>query len=153
MGDSFRVELEGLDDLERKLVAIRKEVGAILEQAAQAGADVVAREANSLAPGPNIKTEVVAKTWTHADINIGPDRDHWYYMFFETGAQAHEITPRKTGGLKFPGREGEMVVRVFASHQGMGAVPFLRPAMDAKRDEAEDATGREFLKVIQKYYE
>lgn len=150
---TFRAEIQGIEDFEKKLVAMRKEISAMLEEAAQAGAEVIAERANNLAPGPNIITDVTAKTWTHADVDIGPDKEHWYYRFFETGAQPHEITNRKTGGLQFMGQAGEMIVRVAASHQGMGAKPFLRPAIDEKKDEAEEATGRKFLEVINKHIE
>lgn len=149
----FRAEIKGDEELKKKIIGLRKDISAILDQAAGAGANVIADEANHLAPGPHIETEIVESTWTHSDINIGPDKEHWYYQFFETGVQPHEITPSKVGGLAFPGREGEMVVRVFASHQGMGAKPFLRPAHDTKKGDAEEATGRKFLQVINKYIE
>jgi len=148
---TFRAELEGIDDLEKKLAGLRKEITGILEQATQAGADVVVDEANHLAPGPNIETKTVGKRLTYCAIFIGPDKEHWYYQFFEYGAQPHEITPKNTGGLQFPGREGEMIVRMVAHHSGMPAKPFLRPAFDEKRDEAEEATGQEFLKIINKF--
>jgi HK97 gp10 family phage protein len=150
---SFRAEIKGMDDFQKKLVGLRKDMTKILEEATQAGADVVADEANHLAPGPYIKTEVVDSTWTHADIDIGPDEDHWYYRFFEFGAGPHEVTPKNVGGLRFLGPEGEMIVRVFAYPQGMAADPFLRPAHDTKKDEAEEATGQVFLSVINKYLE
>ena len=150
---TFRAEIKNMDDLEKKIVGLRKDMSKILEQAAQAGADVIADEANHLAPGPYIDTDVVGLTWAHADVEIGPDKEHWYYLFYETGTAPHEVTPRSVGGLEFPGQEGEMVVRQIVSVPGMAARPFLRPAFDGKKDEAEEATGREFLKVINKYLE
>ena len=150
---SFRSEIKGDKDFEKKLIGLRKDMSKILEEAAQAGADVIADEANHLAPGPNIETEVVESKMTHADVEIGPDEDHWYYRFFEFGAGPHEISPSSVGGLQFPGREGEAVVRMIAHHQGMGASPFLRPAHDGKQKEAEQATGKVFLSVINKYLE
>lgn len=153
MASGFRAEIEGMDDFKAKLVGLRKDMQAILEEATEAGAEVIRDESNHLAPGPHVTTEVVSKTWSHADIEIGPDKEHWYYMFFEVGAQPHEIKPRKVGGLQFPGSEGEFIVRMLASHQGMAARPFLRPAMDDKKDEAEEAVGRKFLEVITKYLE
>lgn len=150
---SFRAELEGIEDLEKKLVGLRKDLNQILETATLAGAEVVQEEANHLAPGPHIEVKTVGKKLTYCAVFIGPDKEHWYYQFFETGAQAHEITPRSKGGMEFPGAGGEMIVRVFAFHQGMAARPFLRPAFDTKKDEAEEATGQEFLKAINKYIE
>lgn len=149
---TFRAEVD-TDELKKKIVGLRKDMAKILEQATQVGADVIADEADHLAPGPYIETDVSAKTWVKVDIEIGPDKEHWYYLFFETGTQPHEVTPRSVGGLEFPGREGEMVVRQVVSVSGMGASPFMRPAYDGKKDEAEEAVGREFLKVINKYLE
>lgn len=150
---SFRSEIKGDKDFEKKLIGLRKDMSKILEEAAQAGADVIADEANHLAPGPHIKTEVVESKMTHADVEIGPDEDHWYYRFFETGAGPHEVTPKNVGGLRFLGPEGKMIVRTFAFPGGMGASPFLRPAHDGKSDEAEQATGKVFLSVINKFLE
>lgn len=150
---TFRAEIENMDDLEKKIVGLRKDMSKILETATQAGANVIADEADHLAPGPHIDTEVVELTWSHADIEIGPDKEHWYYKFFETGTAAHEVTPRSVGGLEFPGAEGEMVVRQVVFVSGMPASPFMRPAFDGKKNEAEEAVGREFLQVINKYLE
>jgi HK97 gp10 family phage protein len=153
MAKGFRAEIQGDDEFYKKLRMMANQMSLILEEAAQAGADVVKDESNRLAPGPYIETDLAKKTRHFAEMEIGADEDHWYYRFFETGAASHEITPDQKSGLEFPGREGEMIVRIFASHQGMPAAPFLRPAHDGKRKEAEEATGRKFLEVINKHVE
>ena len=125
MAKGFRAEIEGDKEFYAKLRSMSNQMAAVLGDAAQAGADVVKDQANRLAPGPHIETDLAKKTKAFAEVEIGPDDEHWYYRFFETGAQPHEITPDTKGGLEFPGRGGEMIVRVLASHQGMAASPFL----------------------------
>lgn len=153
MAKGFRAEIEGDKEFYQKLRMMANQMSLILEEASQAGADVVKEEANLLAPGPHIETDLNRKTRFWAEMSIGPDDEHWYYRFFESGVQPHEITPGSRGGLEFMGREGELIVRVFVSHQGMAAKPFLRPALDDKKGQAEEATGQKFLEVINKHVE
>jgi hypothetical protein len=49
----------------------------------------------------------------------------------------------------FVGHEGE-VVRVKVAHPGMVAEPFLRPALDGRREMAVAATGQELRKGIER---
>ncbi len=153
MAKGFRAELEGDEELIKKFYGMEKEFAAgALEDAAQAGADVIADEANRNAPGPHIETDLKKKTRAFAAMEIGPDDDHWYYRFFETGTSAHEVTPKNAGGLELMWM-GELIVRMIAHPSGMAAQPFLRPAHDEKKDQAVEATGREFIAVIDKYVE
>ena len=71
------------------------------------------------------------------EVGIGPDKDHWFYQFSETGAAAHEINGSP---LLFQGREG-MVKTARVSHPGMPAKPFLRPAHDSTQNEQQDTLG------------
>jgi len=153
MAKGFRAEIKGDKEFYKKLRAMASQMSTVLESAAEAGAEIVRDEANHLAPGPNIEIDLAKKTREFAEVEIGPDDDHWYYRFFETGAQPHEITPKNKGGLTLPGRDGEMIVRVLAEHGGMGASPFLRPAFDEKKSQAEEATGKKFLEVINRHVE
>lgn len=150
----FGVDIQGDEELIKKFQSMAKDFAAgVLEESALAGAEKIAERANSLAPGPFIEIELDKKTRDYATVKIGPDEEHWYYRFFETGVGPHEITPEKTGGLQFPGAGGEAIVRVIASHQGMGAKPFLLPAFDEKIGQAKEATGQKFLDVINKHVE
>lgn len=153
MAKGFRADIKGDKEFYKKLRAMAGQMSDVLEEAAEAGAQVIQEEANPNAPGPHIEIDLVKKTKEYAEMEIGPDDEHWYYRFFETGVQPHEITPDEGGGLTFPGSAGEMIVRVFVSHQGMGAKPFLRPARDEKAGQAEEATGQKFLEVINKHVE
>lgn len=153
MAKGFRAELEGDEELIKKFFSMEKEFAAgVLEEAAQAGAEVVKDEANRNAPGPHIDTDLNKKTRDYAKVDIGPKKEKWYYRFFETGTGPHEVTPKNAGGLELM-YLGEMIVRMITHPSGMAAQPFLRPAHDEKRGEAEEATGKKFIEAINKHVE
>jgi len=150
MADGFRATIEGDKEFEAKLASLRSQISGILEEATLAGAEVIKDQADHLAPAPHIETEIVESTHYQATADIGPDEDHWYYRFLETGAGPHEIT---APGLVFTGMEGDQIVRVSVDHHGMAARPFLRSAHDEKQAEATEATGQTFLEIINKHLE
>ena len=138
MPDRVEMKLEGGDGL---LAAIRDAdiaVRNVLREAVLAGAQVVVDAAAGNAPGPHIIAKVTEVDDSGAEASIGPDADHWYYRFFETGAVAHEIPGDSL--LGFEGRDG-LVVTARAQHPGMPGSPFLRPAHDTTMDEQRDAVG------------
>lgn len=132
------MRLEGgeelLDALNRMDVSVKGE----LRGAALAGAEIVAEVAKSMAPGPEIEAQVSQASALLVMVDVGPDAEHWFYRFYETGAAAHEI--QGAALLVFEGREGT-VVTPHVSHPGMAAQPFLRPAFDESQDSARDTMG------------
>ena len=148
----FRAEIEGDEELIKKIRSMGKDMEGVLKEAIESGADPILKKANSLAPGPNIILEVLKVTRTHASIKIGPAKGYFYYQFFETGTATHEVTPHNKMGLAFP-YLGEQIVRMISNPAGMAAQPFLRPAFDEHKDDAEEATGQTFLKVINRHLE
>ena len=62
----------------------------VLVRATEAAGKVVLTEARRRAPGPHVEMETVEKRKGKVSIDVGPDKGHWYYKFFETGAQPHE---------------------------------------------------------------
>jgi len=138
MGARVVVRIEGGEELLRQLRRLGVDVGAVLEEAALAGARAIAEDANQRAPGPHVETNVEKRSKGSVTVDIGPDKEHWWYRFFESGAQPHEI---KGTPLVFEGDAGTVVTgRV--SHTGMAARPFLRPALDTREKEATDQVGR-----------
>ena len=133
--------IEGGAELKAKLQALASGVSGVLQVAAEAGAEVIAAEAERLAPGPHIEMAPGKVTNARAQVFIGPDDDHWYYKFLETGAGDHEITPATKQALAFLGAEGPVVAKIVA-HPGLDAEPFLRPAIDSQTAPATDAAGR-----------
>ncbi len=141
------VDLKG----DKELIAALKKTGAnvdgILVQAVVAGASVIQGAANAKAPGPHIEINAHPKRRGKIRVDIGPDKDHWYYMFFETGATPHRIGPKNRKMLRFY-EGGEPVFAHAVSHPGMPARPYLRPALDEREGDAVDAVGRVIRRVL-----
>lgn len=144
------VVLLGEDDLRQALKELQDAAKKALQEAVKAGAQVVMDEANRNAPGPHVISKVSKRRNDYAEVEIGPDKDHWYYQFFETGATAHEIPKKKSAGLlHFTGSGGDDVFTGKANHPGMPAKPFLRPAIDEHGDEARERAGAVLREVIE----
>lgn len=146
---SVRVSIEGREELKAKFDRLGKAArGPALERAVLKGAEPIRDEANRRAPGPHIEAEISESSDLAAEVAIGPDKDHWYYRFFETGAGRHGIGPSKGKAIRFPGSDGE-TVRFGVDHPGMTAAPFLRPALDGRKDEATREVGEELRRGIE----
>jgi len=135
--DTITVSLEGGEDLLKAIRDADMSVRSVLRAATLAGGRVVADAAAGGAPGPEIIAEVLEASAAGVEVGIGPDKEHWFYQFLETGAAAHEITGTP---MIFQGRDG-MVKTAKVSHPGMAARPFLRPAHDSTQREQEDTLG------------
>jgi HK97 gp10 family phage protein len=146
MAKAVRVRIEGLEELRAQLRKLGREARAVLVQAAYAGAEEIRQEAEAKAPGPYIEKEKNPKG-KNTEILIGPDREHWYYLFAEMGTDPHEIKPRKKGGKKALAFEG--LVRRSVNHPGSTARPFLRPAVDSAKGRATDAVGKVIKRVVE----
>lgn len=138
------IKLEGDKELKRKLDLLGRRAQAALLKAAEAGAQVIETAAEQKAPGPHIVIGNQKVDGGRAEVDIGPDKEHWHYQFFETGATGHEI---KGSPLVFEGEQG-LIVTKKVNHPGMPAEPFLRPAIDGKREETKDAAGKVFKAEI-----
>ncbi len=142
------VNIEGREELKAKFEWLAHEArGPALERAVLAGAEPIRADANRRAPGPHIEAEIAESSDLAAEVAIGPDRDHWYYRFFEFGAGSHAIGPAKGKAIRFPGSEGE-TIRFGVVHPGMAAAPFLRPALDGQKEEAVREVGAELRRGI-----
>lgn len=149
MTTRIKAKLEGGDELLKVLRELGISVDDVLEAAVLAGAEVIREEAAGNAPGSGaIAKEIDAKKPGNVTAAVGPDKAHWYYQFLETGAQAHEIGPDTRQAMMFEGSEGEKFSRSI-QHPGMAADPFLRPAVDGKRQDAVDSVGQVIRKAIE----
>ena len=142
------LKLIGDKDLKRKLDQLGVKARVALLPAARAGAKPIQRVANQKAPGPNIVTGNEEVEGGRAEISIGPDKEHWYYGFFEFGATEHEIKGKPL--LAFEGDSGPVITKRIKSHPGMPAEPFLRPAADSQKNAAKDEAGKVFRVEINK---
>jgi HK97 gp10 family phage protein len=143
---AFDVKLDGGDELIAALRRMDANVKAELRAAVSAGAEIVRDAANGLAPGPHMAMQVVKATASVVEVDIGPKAEKWFYRFFETGAAPHEIRGRAL--LAFQGEQG-LVVTPGVSHPGIGASPFLRPALDANESAATDEIGAKLRSTIE----
>lgn len=154
-----KFEVKGGKELAAKLRALGADAKAALIEADTAGANVILDAANAVAPGPHVVFQITKKSATSVEVSIGPDKEHWYYRFFELGAGPHEIvaglsarrqvrlahggrapkqelqTVTKESNLSFQGNNGLVIIHE-VSHPGMAARPFLRPAIDMNKDNA-----------------
>jgi len=127
-------KVKGMSQLKAKLAAMQREVKSALKEASLAGAWPMHDEAELVAPrskgykkagaqqrdtrgrfatgksvghlADHIEIEVAKSTASTCLVRIGPDKDHWYGRFPETGTVK------------------------------MAAHPYLRPALDTKQNEA-----------------
>jgi HK97 gp10 family phage protein len=144
-------KIEGDKELLEAFRRLKIDVAAVLEKAALAGAEEIRAAAQSKAPGPHIEIEIDEKqsTANRRVAAIGPDKEHWFYQFFETGAGGHEIDGKTKKALAFEGREGAIVRRV-VKHPGIAAAPFMRPAFDSRKDTAVARAGEVLKKAIER---
>lgn len=151
---------KALKELER---AARKE---IIEKALLAGGAVIHADAESRAPGP-LELALVGGRSLRKRVDpmlakvvkaggkfaaVGPDKDHWYYRFFEFGATPHDIKPVNASALAFEGTASSRTVfAAFAKRTGgVKKQPFLRPAVDKNKQAAIDAMGDVLAREIKK---
>lgn len=117
-----RMKVEGGDKLARKLQMIAEETARKhMRESALAGAEVIRAEVEDRAPrktgvlAGDIQKEVKKQTKSRVEVHIGPGKKGWYGALVEDG---HAIVVK-----------GEKVGDV-PPH------PFIRPAFDAKTEEA-----------------
>lgn len=174
-GMRFEMQMKGGDKLAAKLRGMGKDAERVVDEATRSALDVAAGPIRQDAPGPGIvmvKSEKPNKPGVLA-YEVGPDKAHWYYQFFETGVQPFEInlvkgrtkrsaTNRKASAQKgktvaMSGRRvrGEKQAVKFAGPGGvvfakrirrgpMAARPFMRKNFLGNTDRMQD----EFGKVI-----
>lgn len=142
----IRADLKGTREAIQRLRRIGADVDGIKKRAAEAGGEVIRADANRNAPGPHIVMDTKVKG-SRVQVEIGPDEEHWYYLFFETGAVEHGIKPKNRKLLRFFDDDQEIFARV-VQHPGMPADPYLRPALDERAGQAVEAVGRVIRRAL-----
>jgi len=112
-----------------------------LEDAAMAAAEPIVQSANQRAIKPVVETKTIEHSKNKIELLIGVPKEYFYVAIFETGAQAHEINPKRKRALAF-----EDVVIGGVSHPGVAARPFLRPAFDENQDRAVEIVKDKLIK-------
>lgn len=145
MGKNMTITVRGGEALAAKLKRMGAEASAALELAAEAGMAAIESAAEPLAPGPHLESETTERKQNVARVEMGPDKEHWYYRFSEYGAGEHDVVGNPF--LMFKGNAGTVVTRKVV-HPGIKARPFLRPAFDGRRKKAQRNTGQVLRRVI-----
>lgn len=139
--------IHGGEETLRKLERMGFVVKEVLETAVQAGAQLIADDANGRAPAPQITTKTTERRQDRVTVRVGMPEKRWYWRFFETGAGPHEISAKHAAAMVFEGYEG-LVVTGGVQHMGMAARPFLRPAYDTQEGAAQDAFGDKIKEAL-----
>ena len=143
-------DVTGVVDLTEKLRRLGVDMRKALPPALHAGAEEFQAGANRRAPGPHIVIGKVERDGDKVKVAVGPDKEHWFYRFWEFGARPHEIKPlRGRQAVAFTGRAGAVVRRV-VHHPGVKQAPFLRPTMDEDCGKILRAISDELMLVIVK---
>ena len=139
--------VEGGDKLARKLQMIAEETSRKhMRECALEGAEVLRKEVEVLAPrktgtlAKNIYKEIETQTKSRVEVYVGPGGKGWYGALVEEG---HKVTK----SVKKGSRKGARVIGYAAPN------PFIRPAFDAKTNEAEKAFEDELRKRLKIYEE
>lgn len=118
--------VEGADKLDAALKRIGdRATGLLLKEATQKGANIIAAEARRLAPrksgklAEGIHAEITTSQAGRAVADVSFNRKQWYGRLIEKGSK------------------------------NMAAKPYLRPALDTKADEAEQAVADFLWDAIQ----
>ena len=177
-GIQVSTTLQGGEDLLRKLKGLGLDATKVADVATREAMEVSRAKIEADAPGPGIVMVTdKAPAAGAAAYMVGPDKDHWYYQFFETGVSAFEINmvkrrtsrtaiERKTGkvmgGRKIKGGGGVLAFEigtrtVFAKRVQRGpmaARPFMRRNFLGSENPMKDKFGYVISKaVIVKYLE
>lgn len=150
MADSVQVTVKNGAEIEK---ALKQKIGQaedILAKATAAGAELLRAEASQRAQAigrqlsENIISEVKEKSSTAVEIEVGPDKDRFWGLFFEFGTDEHLVKPQQQRALKLD--TGRIVAQARAG--GIRARPWLRPAFDENSDEAIEIVGEQLQEAL-----
>lgn len=145
---AVRIEIEGVEKVVAELKRRGMNVQRGLELIATAGAVIIERQAASNAGG-TIGSEMMhattARNGKAVEVSVGPSKRAWYAHFVEFGTRAHPVKPKEKKALQIGDR-----FRARATHPGTTERPFMRPALDMRREEAQDAMGKKTGELIER---
>ncbi len=152
MPEPFKItcKIDGADQLLKELASLGGNVRSTARTAIRAGAKVIQTQAETnaqaLATRPAKHTQIKISQRTRGTIEamIGPSKRKWFFRYFESGVQPHEITGAP---LVFEGDKG-LIITGGVSHRGFAARPWLRPAFDARQADAPAAIEDVFRQAI-----
>lgn len=120
----------------------------ILRSALRQGANVIRDEAKknvSDRTGELSKSIKVKTRSRRGNVTAQVVTDKYYARFVEYGTESHFIKSKDVKSLFFAG-----IARQVVEHPGAKPHPFMRPAIDAKQNEAIRAVGEQIRKRLEK---
>lgn len=164
-GIKIYTTIDGIDEIMAALRKVGAKADELLDEAVLAGAEPIRAEAERRAPrltgagAQSIEVKLEDKGTGRARAVIGPDvarprgvhggQKHFYMLIQEFGAKSHPIKPKSKVKWFIKGLVGQKwakeaiafddTVVAKANHPGIPARPFMRPALDSKHDEGEEA--------------
>lgn len=148
------IRTKGMEEIREALNMLPREVaGEPLREVALTGAEVIRAEAESNAGkhrrtgnlAKNIAKEIAQESiGSRVVVRIGPTRDAWYGRLLEFGHRIVRVTGRY--------RKGGRVYRVSKELGQVPPHPWLRPAFDAKRREAQQVMEKEFRRRLERVW-
>lgn len=145
---SFGITIKNEAEVRKAIQAMGKKVEDVLEAAMIAGAETLIQAADSRAPAPgNILHETVDKSRKKVTVHVGPSSKKWYYRLLEKGLPAGRNRVRKSGlkALKMF-IDGRVVYA--KKTKGFPARPFLRPAVDERKEKISAEAGEIIKKAV-----
>lgn len=140
-----RVAVLGVDDAVATLAQLGVDISKALEAVTHAGAAVLQDGIEQHAPTTfDTARKTESKTPRRVRVVTGPIEDHWYVRFFEFGATPHTITAKGAQAITLD----ENLFRRSANHPGMAAQPFMRPAYDGNRQNAEQTIAARVRTIV-----
>jgi len=153
MAQKFTAEIDGAEQLVNDLLTVGLNVKKSVVGAVRKGGRVIRHQAEANAnaisqkPGKKVALRVRKRT----DFVVGsiyPAKGHAELRLAEYGTPAGYRFARKRGPFKFYAGNRLIVTRVI-EHPGTVARPWLRPAFDAKADEAAQVLGATLRDAIE----
>lgn len=151
MSERVAVKIEGAEDLLKALRALGENVDKSVKGATRAGGKVILGRARANAkaiskrPGKAVQLRV-RKRKGFAVASLTPAKGFGHLRLMEYGAQPHDIFGDPL--LRFYAG-GELVEVPYVRHPGFAARPWLRPAVDAMKDEAIAAVGESLRQTLE----
>lgn len=137
---TIRLEIANLDEVKRLIERLGPAAKGVLPAAVEGGAGVLRDGMAARAPGDGIGVEMDGAT-----AYVGPTKEKFYYVFFETGTGAHRVEPGGKRALHWGGE-------AFSAGHVVGGIapePFMRPAVDEGKDAVAAAIGEVILAALE----
>lgn len=150
------IQTKGLREIREALNMLPREVaGEPLREVALIGAEVIRQQAVANAEkrrrtgnlAKNIEKEIARESiGTRVVVHIGPNKDAWYGRLVEFGHAIVRVTNRIRNAA------GRTVRRETVNLGQVPPHPWLRPAFDAKRREAQQVMEQEFRRRLERIW-